>query len=373
MLTRKKILHVTQALGGVKTYLTHVFNYANPENFEFAVIAPADEDFEEFCRQKSIRYYAINLQRSIAPVADLVGLYKIASLIRKEKPDIIHTHSAKGGFLGRLATRFVSGKVIYTPHGFSYMSFTGIKRVLFYTLEMLAQRWTTLLLAVSYSEANRAVFEVGIKPEKVRVILNSIPVSSIHKAVPGNECGHIGMIGRLTYQKNPILFLEIARAMLQKFPRLKFSILGAGLHDHLSKEIDAYLIRHNMLTKVQFLHWGDEQTTRKFLRETDVFLMTSVFEGLPFSLLEAMGWGIPCVVSKVDGNTDVIQNNENGFACLCHEEFIEKLTHLVLDENLRISTGKEGYKYVYLHHNIENAIKELEETYSLLISQVSEV
>ncbi|WP_129715967.1 glycosyltransferase family 4 protein [Pedobacter sp. SYP-B3415] len=367
MSARKKILHITQAMGGVKTYLTHVFNYADHDQYEFVIIAPKDEAFEAFCASKGIRYYCINLQRSIAPVADLKGLFRIASLIRKEKPHVIHTHSAKGGFLGRLATKFAKSKVIYTPHGFSYMSFTGVKRVLFYSLEILAQRWTNLLLAVSYSEGNRAIFEIGFKPAKVKVILNAIPIPFKPRTVMGIPDLHIGMIGRLTYQKNPLLFLELAKTLLEKFPGLKFSMLGAGLHDHLSKEITAYLEKHELTSRVAFINWGEDGTSERFLNSIDVFLMTSVFEGLPFSLLEAMGVGLPCVVSKVDGNTDVIQNNENGYACLSKEEFIEKLTFLVQDQHLRTVTGKAARRYVAAHHNIEKTIKELEGIYDNLI------
>lgn len=359
---RKKILHITQALGGVKTYLEHVFEYADFDKFEFAIIAPADVAFEKLCADKGIKYYAINLQRSISPVQDTIGLIKMISIIKKEKPGVIHTHSAKGGFLGRLAAKFTGNKVIYTPHGFSYMSFTGVKRVLFYSLEMLAGKWTSMVMAVSYSEANRAIFEVGIRPEKVKVILNAIPVPDL-KVREEKPCVKIGMIGRLTYQKNPLLFLEVAYTMLQKNPNLEFSILGAGLHDHLTTEINEFLEAHQMKDKIQLLQWGNQGTSKRFLEETDVFVMTSVFEGLPYSLVEAMSMGIPCVVSKVDGNTDVIHNNENGFACFCVEEFCEKIENLISNDVLRVNIGEAGYNYINRFHNIHKNISSLENLY----------
>lgn len=357
-----KVVHVTQSLGGVKTYIEHILNYSNSAAFEYVVIAPEHYEFQALCQEKSLKYHPVKIQRNINPFKDLIALYQIVSLLRKEKPDVVHTHSAKGGFLGRLAAKFLSTKVIYSPHAFSFLPFRGIKRLVFYFLEFLAKSWTNVLLSVSYSEANRAIFEVGYNENKVQTILNAVPVSDDLPFRNYSSCKKIGMIGRLTYQKNPLLFLEVAAKLLSKYPFLEFSILGAGLCDHLSNEIQDYLIKNNLKNKIQVLDWG-ENKANKFLAETDVFVMTSVFEGLPFSLIEAMSSGIPCVVSKVDGNTDVVQNYENGFACLSTEEFCKKITLLIENESVRRKMGQAGYRYVKEMHDIKNNIKHLESLY----------
>ncbi len=362
-MVRKKILHITQATGGVKTYTADVLQHADPAAFQFSVIAPADDIFEEFCRKRAIIYYPINLERNLNPFNNLGILFRIISVIKKEKPDFIHCHSAKGGFLGRMAAKFTSTKIIYTPHAFSYLSFSGVKRMIFYGLEYMARKWTTTLLAISYSEANRAIYELGYDKSKIRVILNSL---MIPEAIPVHEyskCINIRMIGRLTLQKNPLLFLEIANELLIKYPNLQFSILGAGIHDDLTTEIKSYLQENNLMNNITIEHWGDPETSKRFLQEADVFVMTSVFEGLPFSLLEAMLMGVPCVVSRVDGNTDVIHNNENGFSCLSGEEFFKKIELLILSEDLRTKLGKAGQDYVKDKHDIKKRIKQLEILY----------
>ncbi len=172
------------------------------------------------------------------------------------------------------------------------------------------------------------------------------------------------MIGRLTYQKNPILFLEIANAILKKYPQVNFSILGAGLHDHLMEEIEEYIQENNLVGKIDFQQWGDHNKSNEFLENTDIYVTTSVFEGLPYSLLEAMSKGIPCVVSKADGNSDIIQNNENGFACTHLEEFQSKIELLMNSESVRRKIGEAGFRYVKDKHEIEDAVLQLEQTYS---------
>jgi glycosyltransferase involved in cell wall biosynthesis len=364
---KKKILHITQDTGGVKTYVTHILDYADQENFEFAIVAPQNDSFQQHCKDRSISYYPVNLHRGNNPIKNTAELFQIISAIKKEKPDLVHAHSAKGGFLGRLAAKLTGTKVIYTPHAFSYLPFTGSKRTAFFSLELMARKWTTLLLAISHSEAQRAIYEVGYNKSKVKVILNSIPVPSAPVLLdPPSAAINIRMVGRLTNQKNHLLFLEVANVLLKKYPQLQFSILGAGIHDDLTDEINSYLDNNNLKEKIQIEHWGDSAKSRQFLQEADIFVMTSIFEGLPFSLLEAMSLGKACVVSAVDGNKDVIHNNENGFICSSLDDFCQKIELLINNDELRRQIGMAGYDYVQKVHNIKDNTKKLEAIYKTL-------
>jgi glycosyltransferase involved in cell wall biosynthesis len=362
---KKKIMHITHGLGGIQTYLEYILRYSDKTNFEYIIVAPYNPAFQDFCAPFA-KYYPLKVKREINPFADIFLLVKLIRYIRKEKPDVLHVHSAKGGFLGRLAGKLCNTKVIYTPHGFSYLSFTGIKRLFYFSLECIARNWGTVLLAVSHSEANRAGFEIGYQPGKVKVIMNSIYSNGQVVRRNYDSGNRIGMIGRLTYQKNPMLFMDIADELLKKYPDLQFSILGAGLDDHLGTELNNFINAKHLQGKINLLPWGNSSTSKAFIEETDIFVMTSVFEGLPFSLLEAMAGECVCVVSKADGNTDVIQNNENGFACLSKEEFCKNIEALILNKDLRVKFGKAGRKYILEKHNIHAAIMQLQNLYKNL-------
>jgi glycosyltransferase involved in cell wall biosynthesis len=363
-----KVVHITQSLGGVKTYLEYILGGCDNNKFQHVIIAPEHSEFQHFCKEHSVRYYPIKIQRSINPFKDLAALFSIILILKQERPTIIQTHSAKGGFLGRLASIFITAKVIYTPHAFSYLSFKGIKRIIFYTLELMAKRWTDVLLSVSLSEANRAVYELGYNNSRVATILNAVKVIEHPPFRNYNRCVRIGMIGRLTYQKNPLLFLTIARDLLRKYPYLEFNILGAGMTDHLASEIHHFIDNNDMIRNVKILPWEENGTSERFLENIDIFLLTSVFEGLPYSLLEAMSVGLPCLVSKVDGNTDVIQNNENGFSCLSAIEFVTKLQDLIEDQGLRRKIGQSGHRYIKELHDIQYNISLHQDLYSALFS-----
>lgn len=368
-MAKTKVLHLTQSTGGVKTYVAHVLAYIKPEEFEFIILAPANKLFESFCSTKSIPYYCVDLERGNNLIKNLILLFRIVTIIKKEKPDIIHAHSAKGGFLGRIAAKILGIKVIYTPHAFSYLSFSGYKRLVFFVLERMIRNWTTLLLAISYSEANSAIIEVGFKKGLVKVVLNSIPINTDLPERNFTNCNHVSMIGRLTYQKNPLLFLEIANQLCNEFSDLHFSILGAGIHDDLNNEIYHYLNANNLNERISIEKWGDASRSEKFLQDTDIYVSTSLFEGLPYSLLEAMHLKIPCLVTKVAGNNDVINNNENGFACLSVNEFCDKIKLLLQDKKLRENIGKAGHYYVASHHNLKKNIQQIEKIYKGLANE----
>lgn len=365
----KKILHIGQGTGGVKTYIALSMENVAQDNYQMIMIAPPDALFEQFCHNRSIPYYYVDLHRGFNPVTIISGIIKIIQVIHKEQPDIIHTHSAKGGFLGRLAAKMTNSKnVLYTPHAFSYLSFTGLKRVVFFMLELLAKNWTDLLLAISHSEADRAELELGYKKSSIKLVLNSVCVPATKPAFTSRYPPvKVRMIGRLTKQKNHILFLKIANVIMKRHNNVSFSILGAGIHDDLYEEIQDYMFKNNLIDKIKIEKWGDVNTSCKFIEDTDIYVMTSLFEGLPYSLLEAMAMGKPCVVSAVDGNRDVINNGENGFTCFNADDFCERLESLINDEELRKKIGSAGYEYVLKNHNIINNALKLEKIYNDLI------
>ena len=366
MTERKKILHVTQALGGVKTHIKQILKYANTNDFEHYVISTEDEELREICNELNVKYKGITFKRDFSIRYDILALIAIIKYIKKVQPDVVHCHSAKGGFIGRMAARICGKKTIYTPNGLAFISFTGIKRMVFYSLEFIAKKWTDIYLAVSYSEGNRACFELGYDPNVVKVNLNAIPIQSVREK-DYNSVKHIGMIARLTYQKNPLLYLEVVNGLKEKYPYVTYSILGAGLHDHLVKEVKAYIHEHHLSNIIEILPWGAASTSDSYLNTVDIFVMTSAFEGLPYSLLEAMHMGIPSVVSKADGNSDVIQNSENGFSCLSDSEFIDRIEQLINNQDLRSKIGRAGKEYISQKHNIINNSASLEQVYFQLI------
>lgn len=363
-----RVLHITQSVGGVETYIKQVAQHIDRQRFEI-MVAGCEPSLQNFCFIKSIPYFDVKMSRGFNPFLDIKSVFSLRKLIKKTKPDFVHLHSSKAGFVGRIAAKTARCKSLFTPHGVSYLSFTGFKRMAFFMLEMIGKKFTYKVLAISHSEANRLVHEIGIKEELIYVIPNSLTSAGLPANIP-NTLGvlegtfKVGTIGRLTPQKNPLLFIDIANDIIKNFPNVHFYFLGAGFHDHLRDEVEQMIKQLGIESNCHLIDKGDHIVAINFLRQLNVFLLPSVFEGLPYSLLEAMREGVPCVVSKCDGNNDVINNNDNGFACMTRNEYFDVISNLIRDPATATAIGERGRAYVEKKHNVRTNMQLLEAIYS---------
>lgn len=363
-----KVLHITQAFGGVETYLRQVVQNIDREKFEIVIASPERDLLQNFCKENNVKHYVLHLARGANPIGDLASVFRIRKLIKKEKPNIVHLHSSKAGFVGRIAAKTKKCKSLFTPHGVSYLSFVGIKRLIFFSLELFAKRFTYKVLAISHSEASRCIFEIGLKEEDIYIIPNSLTICSSRPPVP-NKLGtlegkmKVGTVARLTPQKNPLLYVDIAADVIKRLPEAHFYFLGAGYHDHLRNEVEERIQQHGIANNFHLIDMGDHIIALNFLHQIDVFVLPSVFEGLPYALLEAMYEGVPCVVSKCDGNNDVIANNINGFSCVAKEEYAEIISMLLTDKGKAKQIAETGRNFILEKHDIKNNIRFLEKIY----------
>ena len=371
MQQRVKVLHITQSVGGVETYLKQIISTIDHTRFELKIVGTISENLEPYCIKYGVAFTRIKMARGLNPFRDFTSVLQLKKIIQKEGAACAHLHSAKGGFIGRIACSLAKQKSLYTPHALSYLSFTGIKRKAFFGLEKIAKQFTYKILAISQSEAERCVNDLGHKKENIYTIPNSLIIdnywyntntANLH-TLQGKY--KVGDIARLTPQKNPLLFVEIANAVIKKLGNdVHFYILGIGEHDHLMDAVQAKIKEYGIAANLHLLERGDLQTSIHFLQQLDVFLFPSIFEGLSYALLEAMLQGVTPVVSNVDGNKDVIINGVNGFACDTLEEYVDSIVSLLQDEAKRKQLGEATKQYVLEHHDLKKNIGKLEDIYT---------
>lgn len=370
MQQRIKVLHITQSVGGVETYLKQIISTIDHSRFELKIIGTVSENLEPYCVKYGVAFTRIKMARGLNPFVDFTSVLELKRIIQQEKAACAHLHSAKGGFIGRIACSLARQKSLYTPHALSYLSFTGLKRKAFFNLERIAKRFTYKILAISESEAERCVNDLGHKKENIYVIPNSLIIdnywyntntASLH-TLQGKW--KVGDIARLTPQKNPLLFVEIANAVIKKVGTdVHFFILGIGEHDHLMDEVQVKIVEYGIGNNLHLLQRGNLQTSIHFLQQLDVFLFPSLFEGLSYALLEAMLQGVAPVVSNVDGNKDVIENGINGFSCNTLEEYVSSIALLLTNEEKKEQTGEAAKQYVLRNHDLKKNIGKLESIY----------
>lgn len=171
-----KVLHIGQMIGGLDIYIRNSITFASGD-MDY-VIMHGKEDYKTplYCKGKEVKEYSSSLQRNINPWKDLQTLYQAIKIIRKENPDVIHCHSAKGGLIGRCAGFFMHTPTLYTPHGYSFLcSPSPLKQWLFKIIER-ATRCRSYMLACGESEMDLGIKEVGYSKDKALCWHNCVAI-----------------------------------------------------------------------------------------------------------------------------------------------------------------------------------------------------
>ena len=319
-----RILHVVEATtAGVRRYVTALAVGLRARGTDTAVAAPwqrcenyGDTAFAEDLRRQGVPFYPVPMQRGIG-LRDAVALMALCRLLRGEHFTLVHTHSSKGGFLGRMAARGYNTPVIHTPNGLYFLEKSGISRQFYLNLERLAGHLTTAMVAVSVDERDLLVRHHVVASRRIRVIPNGVDVARIDRMVGltraeaksrlgihPDRCV-VGTVGRLVPQKAPLVFVQASGQVAGEAPETLFVWVGSG---PLQAKVEARARTEDVPLRVL----GYREDVWEIMRAFDVFVLASQYEGLPFALLEAMALALPVVVTDVVGNRDVIDDQVSG-------------------------------------------------------------
>ncbi len=320
---RSKIFHIITLLelgGAQRTALTLV-SELNKDRFDAALCCgPGGQLDQEANRVVPRIFFISNLCRPIRPWRDLKALFELIRLLRIERPHIVHTHSSKAGVIGRLAAWLAGVPIlVHTVHGFGFNPAQPFwVRLIYVWLERFLALRTTTLIFVSNANRNEAVARRIGNPEKQLLIRAAVHLedhlSLVHtRAAPEKipispDDRLVITVGPFKPQKNLLDFVRAAHRVTERCERVRFLVVGDGAGRN---EIEAEIGRCNLTGKVLLAGWRSDVPS--LMARADIFCMTSLWEGLPMALVEAMAAGLPCVVNAVDGCRDVVENGVTGF------------------------------------------------------------
>lgn len=171
-----KVLHIGQLIGGLDIYIRNSIAFASG-NIEYVIMHGVDDKSAPvYSKGKEVREYRTALQRDLNPLKDCKALWQAIHIIRKEKPDIIHCHSAKGGIIGRVAGFLTGTPTLYTPHGFSFLCSPSKKKQWMYKMLERMARLNSYMLACGESEQQLGINEVGYSEEKALCWHNCVSI-----------------------------------------------------------------------------------------------------------------------------------------------------------------------------------------------------
>lgn len=354
----KKILHIAEPFAtGVLSFLLDITKRQVKE-YEIYIlygIRPLTPTNVEKLFDKRIHLIKMeSFKGALGTVSNPFAYKEVYQWYKRIKPDIVHFHSSASGFVGRWAIPCGQVKAFYTPHGYSFLMQDGskIKRFIYWLIEWLSAKRPARTIACSQGEYEEAVklstnstyVNNGINTKELLPFLkNRVSYSSTVKVCTS---------GRILYQKNPSLFNEIASLL----PDIEFTWIGDG-------ELKTELTSQN----ITITGWIDREKALSIVKEADFFILPSLWEGLPISLLEAMFLKKTCLVSNVIGNRDVINHLKNGLICNNAKEYAQNINDVIHGKINGFDLAEQASTDVMNNYNVDIMAKQYSEEYNKVI------
>ena len=357
-----KILHIITGLdfGGAERLLVNFTKYqVLNHTIEIVYFKGSPRLKDEF--HPSIKIHHIRLDYKV--------LSQVRRLIKHIQPDIVHTHLGHSDLIGLWACRGLNVKLFCTMHNIwfkwnykDYLIFT----LYYFLFKTVASKCK--VVCISEVVAKHATNTLGVKKENVKVLYNGVPSIEIDKnkneirqTLNISSSDFVTLfVGRLEKQKSVHILLLAAAELKNKIPNIKVIILGDG---SLAEDLKKLSQKLEIETLVEFR--GVTKNSELYFAASDLFVLPSIFEGIPLVILEAFRANLPIVASNIEGTRELINNEINGwlFPVEDHKKLAELILQMHKNTEIRIKIGKSGYESFKNKFDIVNYAKQLELLY----------
>jgi glycosyltransferase involved in cell wall biosynthesis len=376
MATQVKVMQIIARMnvGGPAVIVAELMRGLDKSEFEQILVTGfCDENEADYLDTvaKDIKANRIaGLGRSISLIADLKAFFGLVSLIRKYQPDIIHTHTAKAGVLGRLASLLAGrGAVrVHTFHGhLLHGYFNGLITKIVILIEKILAARTSVLIAIG-SKVRDDLIAAGIGSKgKYRVFFPGLPApKTFAKAAAQNVLGissqtlFITFVGRLTQIKRPDRLLDVAKECKQRGLDVRFLVAGEGELFESSKE-------RSLKEQLNLTFFGWRSDIDQIFAASDIAILTSDNEGIPLTLIQAAQASLPIVATSVGSISDIVINESTGYLTSTNPaDMADAIEKLVRDPQLRKMMGEAGKSRAGQYFSLDRMLKDHSDLYRSL-------
>lgn len=322
------------------------------------------------------------LLREISPLNEFKALAKLRVMMRGKdgKPayDIVHTHSSKAGVLGRLAAKWAGVPIIvHTVHGWSFHDkMSPCKKALYVLLEKMGDAVGDAMIVVSPNDIEKGLVEGISQRERYTLIRSGIEMERFgHPQISRDEMRRqlgippdalvVGSVTRLSAQKAPLDLVATFAEIHKVRPDVYFVVVGDG---SLRAEVETALRENGIFDRT--ILTGLRRDVPELLNTFDVFVLTSLWEGLPRVLPQAMATGLPIVCTQADGSAEAVAEGQNGYLVARGDTagMSERVLRLLNDRNLRGTMGAEGRRRAP-EFSVTTMVAEIDKLYTRLLKQ----
>lgn len=379
------VLHVLEATtGGTRRHLVDLLTHLDKDRFQVAVACAIRRDPEfrgdiERLRAAGVDVHIVDMVRSIHPLRDGAAAGGLRALMREGSYQLVHTHSSKAGILGRYAARREGVPcLLHSPHVFAFQMQAAAPVVGFYAAcERWAARFTDRIICVSQTEVQAARDRRICDSERLVLIENGIDADPFDGTPKGSfrqelelsaETPLIGVIGRLSRQKGQADLVAAAPDILQRHRAAQFVFIGSGPD---KRRLDQEITRRGLETCFHFVEAHADMP--RVYADLDLVAQPSRWEGMPYSLLEAMAAGRAIVATRTGGVPDMIVDGESGRLVPSGDTtgLAEAIAALLADSAQREALGAAARARVRERYTLARMVSSIEALYTACLEPVS--
>ncbi len=341
--------------------------------------AETEGDMMDLARERGVEPVIVNrLGRDLNLIRDLGTLWQLYRLLRREQPDIVHTHTAKAGTLGRIAARLAGVPiVVHTFHGHVLSGYFNPLKTKFFTfIERWLARWSDVIISVS-ERCRSDLLSAGIGDDKKMITIPlGLELERFEQRVPGlggkfrERLGIpagvpiVSHVARMVPIKRHDVFLRAIPKVWERLPDVRFVLVGDG---ELRPELERLARDLDLDERLVWAGFVREQEL--IYADTDLLVLTSDNEGLPVAVLEALASGRPVVSTRVGGVPELIEDGKTGFIVPPgdHEALADTLVHALGDMDRLRAMGRQGQQRTLEEYNAQRLIRDIDRLYGELL------
>ncbi|GGC09393.1 glycosyltransferase family 4 protein [Dyadobacter sediminis] len=378
-----KLLRITTETYSIRLLLKGQLKYMSENGMEVYMASTPDEHVPEMEKSQNAQFFPLPLSRELTPFKDLIALFNTIKLIRRIKPDIVHTHSPKAGVIGMLAAYICKVPLkMHTVAGLPLMEVTGPKRKLLDFVESLTYQCSDWVLPNS-QELRQFILDNKLSSNwsKVKVLGNgssngidlgyfssnpqllaeSRDFKKQHNISEQDTV--LAFMGRLAHYKGINELVKAFKVLQKRYHNLKLVLIGAPEDlNPLEEETDREIINNPSIIAV-----GHQSDVRKFLIASSIFVFPSYREGFPQALLQASAMGIPCIATNINGCNEMIEDGKTGILVQpkSMEAIVEACKRLIEDPQASKKMGTLAQQFVLKNFEQQQLWKMIHTFYNL--------
>jgi len=372
-LTKSKVIHFMTSLeiGGMENGVVNLVNNMDPTKFDFFILCYTNEGGLKKRLKSGIRCFCLNSKRGI----NVFALLRVWRIIKRIRPDIVHTHGwGSGSLYGIIGAKLAGVPVVINgEHGILYSD-----RKLRVIAQKVLSSLTDCIIPVSNDLKKDLVCDLGLNPKKIFPIINGVDtvkfcpdyLKSVTKRKSLNIDSDnfvVGSVGRLVDVKDYESLIYSASLVVKDYPVIKFILVGDGI---LRKKLEVLVCSLNL--NKNFIFLGQRDDIPELLNILDVFVLSSIDEGLSNVILEAMACGKPIIATAVGGNIELIEHKRNGILVPIRDshKIAEEIINLFKNKEMVVSMGRDARRSAVERFSMHRMVRNYEVLYHAYLKKV---